>query len=258
MALPKFEGIITIPTGGYSVSVTDPGGTSTVTLAAGDYYLTKTTGLLAAFKTALDANATLSGTYTVTLSDTDELATGKVTIACNQTYSLTWSSTTLRDILGFTGNISAVTTSTGASAARYLWLPNCGRTGHIPEPTSGSSYFGRPKSDLVMTEAPSGVTCAIAYNVTHRGTLEFNTLLGEFVWQRLETTTNLSAEKFWRDVWWVGKRFAYFPDRSDDAVSFALIAPQGGMFDPQPLDPVRVGAASIWGMRLEVMDYVAQ
>ena len=37
--LPKYEGRITVPTGGYTMSVTDSGGTASVTvLAAGDYY----------------------------------------------------------------------------------------------------------------------------------------------------------------------------------------------------------------------------
>src|SRR5687768_7257565 len=130
MALPKIEGMVTVPTGGWSVSVTeDPAATSTVTVAAGDYFPTSTTALLSAFSTALTSNSTLAGTYTVSLDDASDSSTGKVTISAAgvTTFAITWTSTALRDALGFAGNTSAALTVTGDNASPYVNLPNVKR-----------------------------------------------------------------------------------------------------------------------------------
>jgi hypothetical protein len=257
--LPKLEGLINVTTA-YTISVTDSGGTdAAITIPVDEYYLTSTrqTPLLTTLQTALNASATLAGTYTVSLSDTNESATGKVTISSTHTYSLTWTSTTLRDILGWTGNISSVTSATGTNHARYLWLPNCARTGSVPEPVSGSSCFGKPKTDVTTTMAPSGVYTALYYNTVHRAVLDFQFIQGNKAWQRLESTTNESLEKFYRDVVGQGVRLAYFPDRATDADSWELWTPSGGELVCTPLDQTYVGTGSLWSWAAEVYDYVA-
>src|SRR3990167_2984753 len=108
MALEKYEGLITVPTGGWAVSVeefTPNAGPVTVTVPAGAYYLTSDggagAGLVSTLASLLTANGTLAGTYSASLSDTDAAATGKVTLSATgvTTFNLTWTSTTLRDTL---------------------------------------------------------------------------------------------------------------------------------------------------------------
>ena len=96
---------------------TDTSGTTTVTITAGTY--TPTT-FLAAIDAALDAD------WTVSASMTDLTGTGKVTIVSGLTnFSVTFTSSTFRDVLGFTGNIgSTATAQTGTNAMKGLWIPD--------------------------------------------------------------------------------------------------------------------------------------
>jgi hypothetical protein len=257
--LPKLEGLINVTTA-YTISVTDSGGTdAAITIPVDEYYLTSTreTVLLTTLQSALNASGTLAGTYTVTLDDDAYSATGKVTIASTHSFTVTWTSTTLRDILGWTGNISSGTTATGQNHATHLWLPTCNRTGSVPDPASGSNYFGRPKTDVTTTMSPSGQYTSLYYNTTHSAVLDFQTLNGAKVWQRLEATTNESLEKFYRTTVGQGMRFAYFTDRADNANSWQLWTPAGAELTAQSINDEYVGSGSIWRWAIPVMDYVA-
>src|SRR3990167_10075953 len=85
------------------------GGTVTVTvvpaLAAGNY-LKSATAYLTTIANALTNDATLAGTYTLTVSDGNDSATGKTTLAATgiTSFTITWSDTTygqrLADVLG--------------------------------------------------------------------------------------------------------------------------------------------------------------
>ena len=96
---------------------TDASGTTTVTVAAG----TKT---ISEIITEIDGQ--LDADWTISISTTDLTGTGRVTINSAQvTWTITWTggSTTLRDILGFTANISAVSAAqTGANSAKGIWI----------------------------------------------------------------------------------------------------------------------------------------
>ncbi len=257
--LPKIEGLINVTTA-YVISVTDVGGTdAAITIPVDEYYLTSTreTVLLTTLQTALNASATLTGTFTVTLDDDTYAATGKVTIASTHAFTVSWTSTTLRDILGWTGDIASTTSATGQNHATHLWLPTCNRTGSVPDPVAASSYFGKPRTDVTTTMAPSGQYTSQYYNTLHQAVLDFQTLNGAKTWQRLETYTNESLEKFYRSVIGQGLRFAYFPDRSDNAYSWQLWTPTGAMLNANSIDPSYVGSGSIWSWGIEVMDYVA-
>lgn len=101
-----------------TLTVTDTGGIASVTITAGFYDLT---GLYAALKTALDGNATLNGTYTLSQSS----VTYKTTISCTVNFNIS-TSTTLSQMLGYSG-----TTTTGASATSE----------NIPNINIGSVYI---------------------------------------------------------------------------------------------------------------------
>lgn len=116
----RLEALITVPVGGWAVSANAGGGAFTATVPADDYYLSD---LVAEFETQLNAGP--GGTWGLSLSSS-ETGTGKVTISCSSTFSITWTSTDLRDVLGFTATItSAATPQTGANHAIGLWIPAC-------------------------------------------------------------------------------------------------------------------------------------
>ena len=47
----------------------------------------------------------------------------KVVISSNATFTLSWGDTTLRDIFGFTGNLSGASSYTATYTPQYCWLP---------------------------------------------------------------------------------------------------------------------------------------
>lgn len=100
---------------------TENGVLTTVTITAGSYYLAEIVASI---------NTQLPGNWIVTVSDgegTTAQSTGKCTITTTTTpFSVTWTSTSLRDALGFTANIvGAVSAQTGANACPGVWIPGC-------------------------------------------------------------------------------------------------------------------------------------
>lgn len=105
-------------------------GAPTDFLLAGLYVGTGTgaaTGLSAGLSTALTnfANA-INAAWAVSMSSSTGLVSIGWTGYTTPTWSLSWTSTALRDLLGFTANISSVTTTqTGTGMPSGVWLPGC-------------------------------------------------------------------------------------------------------------------------------------
>lgn len=273
MALSKLEGLIVVPTGGWDLALSEDGSpVGTVTAPAGDYYLTSTASggsddLLGALKTALEATG--AGTYTCTVADDssgDTPGTGKVTIAVSggaSTYQITaWTDTDLRDVLGFSGATSDQASTTGAYQARYLWLPNCRRSGTVPDPDTQGETFGEPESIGFLARATSGVVAGAHYNTRYSAVMSFDFVRGYKMWRRHESAAsgvvNGSAERFWVDVWSKKRPFRYHPDSTDDALYCELVNGTPGVFAPNNQgDPNFTGPASIWSYGFECWDYVA-
>ncbi len=256
MAFPKIEGRVTVPSGGWSISVSETGpsvGPVTITLAAGDYYLTSTTALLSTLATAMTANGTLNGTYSGSLDDTsDDSATGKVTLSATgiTTFAITWSSTALRDFLGFTGNVSGALTYTGTEQSEYLWLPNVGRTNPLsPDPPTTGYDLGLPETDFTMALAPSGHSRRLKYNTRYRETFEFLHVRGNKTRKALETIQNESFEKFYEDVISAGRPIRYYPSRADDSVYWTQFIADAEEMRALPVIPNWVGASSLFHIR---------
>jgi hypothetical protein len=156
----RLEAQITVPAGGYAVSATNGGGgPTTVTIPAGTYY---PNDLLTTFAAQLDASRPTG--WTVTVAD-GEGATGFVTINCSSTpWSITWTSTTLRSILGFTANIVAVSTAqTGTSILDGMWLPDCPML--RLDTSDGATVI---RSDARYSVSPTGKVFALVGNVHYR------------------------------------------------------------------------------------------
>jgi hypothetical protein len=158
----RLEALITIPTGGATVAITRAGvGPVDATVAAGTYYFTAAGGvssIITALQTAMNA---VSTGWTVTHSLTGSSATGRVTInTTGNPWSLTWTSTTLRDLLGFTGNIAGVSAAqTGTNQARGLWFPRA------PLMLDGDPGMAPKESDLRTMQSPTGDVIGIVGNV---------------------------------------------------------------------------------------------
>ncbi len=258
--LEKYEAMITIPTGGWSISVqefTPNAGPATVTVPAGDYFWTSTASggsasFLATLVSQLNANATLSGTYSASLSDDNLAATGKITLSATgvTTFSVTWTSTTMRDRMGFTGTLSSAATYTSTEHAELLWLPPV--TMDSPEFPPGG--IGWQVSDYTATVSPSGYSKRIAYARRYQGVVKYRQLIASKVWSSQEVTVNESLETFWEDAINAGLAVRYHRDRTSDSTYVNWVLLGGDRFKPSPDVPGWVGAKSLWSWESELIE----
>lgn len=153
----RIEARCVVPTGGAAVSASNAGGgPTTCTVPAGSYFLTSAgdvSGLIAELQTQLNASRPpSSGSWTVSL---DTTGTGRVTIACSEPASVSFTSTDLRDALGFAYNFDAPQTPTQLNLAM----------GGLADFSSGAAYMlnesaGNPAATfgLPASLTASGVT----------------------------------------------------------------------------------------------------
>lgn len=187
----RVEARVTVPSSTTVSATNSGGGPTSVTLPAGTYYLT---ALLAALQTALTSGrAPSTGSWSVSL----DVATGLVTINCTGTWSLAWTSTNLRDLLGFTADISSSSTAqTGTKQARGLWLPGCPITLQESDPRQAPTV-----TDLRTTRGPTG----IAFGLWGNSSYEHTGVVWPYVtkaqtWEQDANTTNASWEFFFRET----------------------------------------------------------
>lgn len=198
MSIGKWEHKITVPSGGWDISVTDSGGTDTVTLPDGTYYWSSVGGgsndLPAELQAQLNASGTLSGTYTVTVS-AGVAGTGKATIACDENYTLTWTDSQIRLLFGWDGNISVGTTSaTSDNHVEGLWLPRA-----PAETQYGLDSQGMPVSAAMESLAPDGTYTAYHGPKHRRNEYTYRGVQVARVVQAQEGTAGESYESWWTD-----------------------------------------------------------
>ena len=207
----KVEGLITVPAGGWSVAITETGGGGgphTVTVPAGTYYQSSagsgSNSLVAELAAQATANASLTGNYAGSIKAEDATIasaeySGLVTLELDggvaSAFALTWTSTDLRDVLGFTGNLSGTDTYTGTKQARHLWLPDCPivspyGSGDAGTDVAASAQMVSPAGHVTGIRTNRHVWCWYRWDAVSRAKTR---IAGE-------TTTNSSLQKFWRDV----------------------------------------------------------
>lgn len=234
MPFPKCEGQII-----FSANQTGTtNGGATWTVAAGTYYLTTTNGanspLTTTFKTALDTAIGGPPVTTITIDDNTDSGTGKTSIAFDGGANITWTSTDIRDYLGFTGNLSSGTLHVSTNHCRYLWLPNVGRTDTLaPEPTTGATDLGVRERDLTGSMSPSGYMVRLSYNTRYKDTFKWAFVQGKKAFIADESVTNESFEKFYEDVVGKGRPFRYHSDRSSDSVYWTMAIPDAKEYAPR-------------------------
>ena len=198
----RWESIFTVPSTNNTASVNAGSGAVTVTWAAGSY---TASSFITYTQAALIAQAPpAAGTWTVSLS-TGTSGTGLVTIARSTgSYSITWTSTALRDMLGFTANITSQTTVTGTNHHGGLWFPDC------PLTLDGHPSRAHKQTDNRASESPDGTVITIGGTKKHQHkSLSYSHVPMSRVWIGEETTGGASLEQ-WLDDTQLGDGHAWF------------------------------------------------
>lgn len=241
MASPgKIEARITVPTGGWDMALTDAsGGPTTCTLPAGEYYHSSVGSLsddLAA-AIAAAANAVMTQTWTCTIS-AGASGTGKYTIGCDgATCTVTFTDTELRDLLGYTGNLSASTSYTSTNQAQGIWLP-----GYPFQTPGGGAFPGKIKSDQQTAMTSSGHTFSVMGRKMRVKQITWPMEARAKVLAVAETTTNASFETFLIDgiygeaAWGTSAGpIRFYADETDDATYLSYYVHGLEEWDPREL-----------------------
>jgi len=196
----RLEARITVPTGGWAVSYTDTNGTATATVPAGNYYPLELAAELQAQIRALAGG--IGDGMLISISD-GESGTGRCQILPGSGGSgpLNWTSTDLRDALGFAGNISADDfanqNNTGTKHCRGLWLPGVSKYSMYGDGANGTLV-----TDFRATVGPTGVTDS-AFGNKHRrhiGVRWVGVPAARAMAHHESSVTNESFESFFLDV----------------------------------------------------------
>ena len=249
MSRGRVEARITVPTGGWSVSltVTAIGGPVVVTVAAGTYWIDE---LLVAFIAALNAAFGGDGAFSYSVSF-GESGTGFVTIThATQTFSWTWTSTAMRDLFGFTADLTPAALSfTGTMVCKAVWLPDCDLD-HKRGVDSGPK-----KIDRKVLVAPGGTVTALGYQNRRRVRIVWALIGKARAIESQESTVGESFERWFLDTH--GGEVSYFgmsPQvrvywNADGAtkITIRLIDPSD-TFDPERVDATWIG---LWVVVIE-------
>lgn len=187
----RVEAQFVVPSSVTIACTNNGGGPTAVTVTAGTYYHST-------FATALAAalNAQRAGSAGATWSVAYSTTTGKYTIAMSaSTFSITWTSTALRDLLGFTANVVTVASSTGPSQARGLWLPDCVFRCDIDARRAPLA------TDHRNTVSPTGFVCGLKSTKMYRhANPRWSHVPASRTWEADATTANASYERFMKDT----------------------------------------------------------
>lgn len=196
-AVGRVEARITLAAG-ISATFTDSGGPTVVTITAGNYYPVE-------FVAAVDAQ--LGVNWTITPSD-GEGGTGLCTINSSGTpWSITWTSTTFRDILGFAGNIAGVSVAqTGTKHCKGLWLP--GATAKFT--LHGDGDAGKLVTTNRQTVGPTGTVHGLGGGTHYRhDNIRWDGVPAARAKEHREAYVGESFEAFFRDC--MTARLSYIP-----------------------------------------------
>jgi hypothetical protein len=158
-------------------------------------------------------------TWTATIAN-GEQGTGIVTLTTTDTSTITWTDTDLRDVLGFTGNLSNAASFVGTQQARSLWLPNCPYNARV-----AGLFRGYDETDLRTTESAAGHTFAFSGQRKVVNMLRWDAITLARSWIIGESTVSQSFQQFFRDVIfgeaaWTARPagpIRWYPDAATDA-----------------------------------------
>lgn len=201
----KLEARITVPSGGWDVSIDEGSGAVTVTIPAGEYYLSTagdgSRSLVAEFENQCNSSASLSHTYSFSIS-ASEAGSGKVTLSADGSFSVTWSNTDLRDVLGFEsdGDLASGSSHLSTESARNLWIPDSGAFQNLGGAGSGGIWKGWIESQLRAQESGAGHVYALHGERKRVQSLRWEGVAAARTWIAYESVKNQSMEKFYIDA----------------------------------------------------------
>lgn len=176
------------------------------TLATGSYYLrhpTASLSLIDALEGLLSSNGVSNPSVFVTRSL-------QVRITADATFAVTWTDTQLRDLLGFTGNLSGASAYTAANKSPLIWSPAYLATPVVPRGVTGQdiedSLFIRSNTGRTLEVVNSGESIENSWR--------WDTVDSDRVW----TSDELGGEfKVFRDrVFAQGRNFQFYEGITED------------------------------------------
>ena len=201
MTTTTFGGYIaaafTVPSGITASVTTNSGGPTAVTAPAGDY--TSIDAFLTAWVAALTAaRPVTAGAWTITNTLANAGATPLLTIAVTAgTFSIGWTSTALRDLLGFAGNITTQTSATGTTTVRGVWQPAS------PLVSATRHRSAAPVTDARRSKGPTGVSYMHIGNECYEiDDVRWSSCPSHKIWRVDETVTNESLQQWLDDTQW--------------------------------------------------------
>lgn len=257
--MPKLEGSVVVPTGGWAFTLREAPSTFLVgTVAAGTY---KASTLVAALQTAFNDAGNL--TYAVTIDDDAVGATSVITTSvASGTFLFYTMATGMRLFMG----IDALSASLAASVVGdvgcpYVWCPKQMRgPGLCP---NGS--VGMPVALNTLSTSYGGVVKSLSYGELAIDVVRFSNLPGSSTWDSLGSAADgTTFESFWRAVMMntttyptsTGK-IDYHADRSVDGT---YVSWQSRSVGKMPVSPTIAewtsGAASLWNVEFDVSKHV--
>lgn len=229
----RWEGQIVVPTGGWDMELVEAApasGSGTATVSAGTYSWAT---FITEVNDALDAAGNAS--YNSYLND-GEGAAGSAVLQNDTTneFAITWTDTALRDLLGFTGDLSGGNAYT-LNHVKGLWLPDTAPITPygISDPTDELNETVTESEDAEYMHALIYSRKLVYENLT------FEALAAKKVRIAQESTTGESLQQFLRDVcegdvsYLTLRRVRIFPDADVDGTYIDVrIGARGRKFAP--------------------------
>lgn len=193
-----------------------PTGNESKTVAAGDYYLVDyaatAISLAHAFATAVLAHTD------ITSVTTEILESRLLKFSYSHSTTITWgSATTLRNLLGFAGNLSAATSHTATLVSPLLWSPAKTESPDMDVLSGG----GMQRYDAHAGIAASGIAVVTSHNQWQQELYRWrNVANADF-----RTTSALGGEffVFWRDVLRKGYHFRLYRNIAESRSGSAVV-----------------------------------
>lgn len=202
-----------------TMSVTQGATTEDCIVAAGDYYLCNpgntSISLVHAVVDAINTHSLLSD---VTF---EFMRNRKIRIysPSETSFSISWTTTALRDKLGATGNFTAASTHTMHGISPLHWSP--GKTG-LWGPRLGTD--GLLVKDTAIGQSGPGRVLATTHNTYRKGEVQYRYVANARVWPKEETSGSFYS--FWNEVLSTFSPFKVWREQIEDDSSTTAVTLQ--------------------------------
>ncbi len=194
------------------------------------------------------------GAATVTF----DVATGLVTINFGTVTSVAWTDTDLRDLLGYTADLSGSSAYHATNQLRYIWRPSSGLSRYPGDLTQ----WWETTSTTKVIRSKTGETYTVKGSLTYGGEYAYDKLPKNDV-VKSSSTTWQALETFWTDVVHQGQPFRCYPDRTLNSSTSFYPAIWAVDDEEEGLDSFREYADrsvdeynGLWGVDFELWKFV--